>query len=187
MDKAASSPAEYSLAAKVTHWATASIFLLQFPIGIIMVQLGSGSTADFLKSLHLGIGFLILWISLLRLFYRLRADIPRRRSHLADWHFRATRVAHATLYALLILVPLTGWMGSSAANALSLFGAITLPSILAADDAHAMWLLWTHGLAAFGLIILVAFHIGFALQGYLENSDDAEDAQAPPPAPAASR
>ena len=187
MDKAASSPAEYSLAAKVFHWVTASIFLIQFPIGIIMVQLGSGSTADFLKSSHLGIGFLILWISLLRLFYRLRTEVPRRRSHLADWHFRATRITHTTLYALLILVPLTGWMGSSAANTLSLFGAITLPSILAPDSVRAIWLLWTHGLAAFGLIILVAFHVGFALQGYLEPSDDTEEASAPPLAAVASR
>lgn len=185
MQKPAATLADYTLTAKIFHWITAALFVAQFPIGFVMVQMGQGATADFLTSLHKSTGFFILWIALLRLLYRLRTSVVRRQSHLAGWHYKATQAAHFTLYALLILVPLTGWLGASALNSLELFGLVSLPSIMSPNDARAAWILWAHGLLAFGMLSLVAIHIGFALQGYLDGGTSPEESPAQP-APASS-
>ena len=179
--------AQYSTTAKVFHWVTAVAFLAQFPIGFTMVQMSAGSTASFLFSLHESLGFLILWLALLRLFNRFRSPVVRKNSRLARWHIRASIAAHYTIYALLILVPLTGWMGVSAYNSLELFGTFSLPAILPPDQARAVWILWTHGLLAFSLMALVAVHVGFAMQGYLDGPDDDSTAGSPENSPASAR
>lgn len=180
MQKPAASLADYSLIAKTLHWITAALFIAQFPIGFVMVQMGSGAIAGFLTSLHQSTGFFILWVALLRLAYRLRNQVARRESYLANWHYQATRAAHVMLYGLLILVPLTGWLGASAMNSLELFGLVSLPSIMVHDEARAMWMFWAHGLLAFGMLSLVAIHIGFALQGYLDGGAEPGTSPAQP-------
>lgn len=168
MNRPAASLADYSTTAKIFHWVTAAAFLAQFPIGFIMVQMTPGSLSSFMYSLHESVGFFLLWLVIARLAYRLRNPVHRRGSKLADWHYRATQAAHYIIYALLILVPLTGWMGASAFNSLELFGIVKLPAILPPNEARALWLFWTHGLLAFSLIVVVAIHVGFAMQGYLD-------------------
>ena len=179
MEIQAASPATYSRAAYIFHWTTAIAFLIQFPVGFAMTQMKAGSAANLLVSLHQSLGFFILWLALLRLFYRIKSQINRNESRLADWHTRATTIAHIAIYALLILVPLTGWMGASAYNSLEVFGLVSLPAIIAPDDARAIWLTWTHGLLAFGLMMLVAVHIGFALQGYLDGEQESDAPEEP--------
>lgn len=182
MKSPASTLVDYSLTAKVFHWLTAAIFVIQFPLGLVMVQMAPGAASDFIFSLHKSTGFFVLWLALLRLFYRLRSDIQRRESRLAGWHYRGTYIAHMTLYALLVLVPLTGWLGVSAMNSLDVFGIVKLPSILGENGGRAIWLLWAHALFAFGLIALVVIHVGFAMQGYLDGpAESAEEPDAPPP------
>ncbi len=172
MNRPAASLADYSLTAKIFHWVTAAAFLAQFPIGFTMVQMTSGSLSTFMYSLHKSTGFFLLWLVIVRLAYRLRNPVARRGSKLADWHYRATQAAHYTIYALLILVPLTGWLGASAYASLEIFGGLNLPSIIPANEARGIWLFWTHGLLAFALIVIVAVHVGFAMQGYLDGPED---------------
>ena len=179
MKHRAAAPADFSFTAKVFHWVTAAVLLVQFPIGFVMVQLGSGSLAALLTSLHQSIGFAILWLALFRLAYRLRSIINRRTSSLANWHSRATLIAHWTIDALLILVPLTGWAGSAAGEMRELFSGASLPAILPPNQAWSLWLLWSHGLLAFSLMVIVAVHLGFGLQGYLEGAAERPESQSP--------
>ncbi len=186
MKTTAAAPADYSRTARIFHWVTAVAFLVQFPIGFTMTQLTPGSTSELLFSVHGSVGFFVLWLALLRLAYRLRTKINRRNSILATWHSRATLIAHWTIYSLLILVPLTGWAGSVAGDILELFGIVRLPAILPPDHTWSIWLLWSHGLLAFSLMAIVAVHIGFGLQGYLEGSAEEPESPTPSGVPASS-
>lgn len=170
----AASLASYSLTARIFHWFTAGLFLIQFPVGFTMTQMEFNSTTAFLYSTHKSLGFFILWLAVLRLGYRLRNNVERSHSQLAGWHYTASVTAHYTIYALLILVPLSGWLGASAYGALEVFGLVKLPALMARDEASALWILWAHGLFAFTLLAVIVLHIGIAMQGYLDGPDEAQ-------------
>ena len=155
----------YRMPAKVMHWATAVLVLCMVTSGVIATQLGSGPVADTLLGLHKLNGVLTFVLVLARLVYRL-----------AEWRSakHSRPVLHWTLYGVVVLVPLLGWAGISDFGAREVFG-ITLPQIWPEGAGYDEVLLRLHAYFAFGLLALVALHIGVALQDYMA------DQQSEPP------
>ncbi|TMH13603.1 MAG: cytochrome b, partial [Betaproteobacteria bacterium] len=77
----------------------------------------------------------------------------------------AARLSHVLLYALMIALPVTGWIVNSASNVpFRIFWLIPLPAIVAPDEPTADLAALVHGgLAALLALALVA-HIGAALR-----------------------
>ena len=97
-----------------------------------------------------------------------RAVVDRRRSRRG----RAARSLHWLLYAIVILVPLAGWAGISDFGAREIFPGFTLPAIWPEHAGYADFLFTFHAYLAFGLLALVALHIGIAMQDYMMRADD---------------
>ena len=79
---------------------------------------------------------------------------------------------HWLLYAVIILVPLAGWAGISDFGAREIFPGFTLPAIWPERAGYADALFTFHAYLAFGLLALVALHIGIATQDYMMRADD---------------
>lgn len=150
------------LAAKVLHWLTAVLVLGLFATGVTMKQLGQGPAADLLYLGHKTAGVLLLCLVLVRIGYRLFAQVTARWQKGA-----ASRPVHALLYLGLLVVPLLGWAGASSYGARELLFGLSLPEIWSPEAGHAELLLTSHAWLAFGLIALVVVHIGLALGDYL--------------------
>ena len=86
-------------------------------------------------------------------------------SGIAAWERAAARLSHVLLYALMIALPVTGWIVNSASNVpFRIFWLIPLPAIVAPDEPTADLAALVHGgLAALLALALVA-HIGAALR-----------------------
>src|SRR5207247_10902281 len=84
----------------------------------------------------------------------------------------APRLRHRLLCALMIALPVTGWMVNSASNVpFRIFWLIPLPAIVAPDEPTADLVAWVHGgLAALLALVLVA-HIGAALRHHFVKRD----------------
>ena len=78
---------------------------------------------------------------------------------------RAARLSHAGLYALMILVPLTGWMRSSGTTyKLRLFELFDVPKFPIAPQSNAAAAAATaHDLTAWAMLIVMAIHVAAAL------------------------
>ena len=81
-----------------------------------------------------------------------------------------SHVTHWAIYALLIVVPLLGWLAVSHYGPFEPFG-IKLPALAAQNDERATQVFFLHMVAAYALIVLLAMHVGAALQHYLIRKD----------------
>lgn len=145
------------------HWLTALLVLGMFMTGVMMKQLGDGALANELYTLHKMAGVGLLLLVLLRLVYRVAMHLAGRWRRGAGGH-----AVHGVLYAGLIVVPLLGWAGISDYGARAVHLGLTLPSIWPEGAGYAGLLFSAHAWLAFGLIALVAVHIGIALNDYIQ-------------------
>jgi cytochrome b561 len=152
----------YRLPAQLFHWATAVLVLLLVSSGVIARQLNDGPVADLLFSLHKLTGALTLMVILSRLGYRLSQRNPDGRMR-SD----SRPVVHRILYVAVILVPLLGWAGISDFGSREIFPGYSLPPIWPEGAGFADLFLTLHAYFAFGLLALVALHIGVAMQDYM--------------------
>lgn len=111
-------------------------------------------------ALHKSLGLVLFMLGLTRLLWAiltrrppLPASLPRHEQVLA-------RVTEALLFLLLVLMPLTGWLMSSAANTpVSFFGWITLPDLIAPDRTHMEQLRQAHAVQSYILLALIILHV----------------------------
>lgn len=167
----------YRRGARVLHWLTLALLVLQFPIGLYMTFRGKtlnlwDATTNTLYSSHKLLGIIILIVVIARLAYRLRHGAPADEPTLSPWQRIASHLNHWGLYALLVTVPLAGYVGISQFPALDLFGVFSLPGIAAPDKAAAATTFDIHRLMAMGMLAMVALHVGAALWHHLIRRDN---------------
>lgn len=153
----------FDMKARVLHWLMAPLVLAMLFIGIGMVSTTSPRYA-LLLAIHKPLGAAILVLVLLRLAVRLRHRPPALPVDLPGWQQRAALLSHWVLYALMLLMPLSGWaMQSAAGYPVVLFGGISLPPLVPNDAALFAWLRGMHHWLALLLYATFLLHLAAAL------------------------
>lgn len=159
--------ATYSTAARHFHWWTVALLVIQVPIGFYMVNRGAATNFDAvtgtLYDTHKSLGLLILALVVARLAYRLVHGGPTDEPTIEWWQKAASHATHWSLYLLLILVPLVGWLGISLYGARSVFGIATIPPLAAENSEVAKTVLALHRYLALLTVALIAMHVGAAV------------------------
>jgi cytochrome b561 len=164
----------YSTVARRFHWWTVLLIAVQVPVGLFMVRYGAAT--DFaeptgkLYDVHKLIGLTILVLALARLGYRLAHGAPADEPTLEPWEKAVSHITHWAIYALLIVVPMLGWIAVSYYGPFEPFG-VKLPALAGQDDAKATQVFFAHMLAAYLLIVLIGMHVGAALFHYVIRKD----------------
>lgn len=162
----------YTLTARVLHWITATLVLFQLPLGFVVARNWSGPVHDALYNLHRSIGALIIPIILVRFAYRLTHPAPPLPDDIPPLQQLAALVTHWTLYALLIVQPFLGWIGTSAFPApIIVFGLFELPAIWHEDRPFSDLILTVHAVVALCIALLLVAHIGAALYHHFVRRD----------------
>jgi cytochrome b561 len=151
----------YTLVARVLHWITAVLVLAMIPLGIVIANI---EDLPRLYDLHRSIGVVLLLIVLIRLAYRvthpplpLPRDIPLMQRLVAGF-------VHWTLYAVLIVQPIVGWIATSAYGApITVFWVLALPPICREDRALSDQLFAAHAALGIALAVVISAHVGGAL------------------------
>jgi cytochrome b561 len=159
--------------AKLLHWMVAVLVLAQICLGWAAVSWRLSPTKLDLFVWHKSIGMLILLLMLVRLLWRSVNVAPSLPAGIAQVERLAAHISHLLLYMLLLLMPLTGWIISSAANIpFRMFWLIPLPAIVQPDKALADEVARVH-LALFILLaLLLVVHIGAALRHHFVKRND---------------
>lgn len=172
----ANTPARYGTPAIVLHWGMAGLLAVLVALGLFMDSLpdvGFDRVKITLILVHKALGILALWIVLFRLAWRVGNVLPRLVEGMPMWQQVAARFVHLWLYALMLALPLTGWVMSSAGGyPVSFFGWFELPDLVPQNEA--MFHLWitVHHWLAYALVALVVLHVGAALQHHWVERDD---------------
>lgn len=161
-------PPAYAPAARMFHWITVGFVVALYPIGLYMTHRGNtlnvwDDLTNGLYSAHKLLGFTLFWIILARLVYRLRNDAPPDEPTLEPWQRVASHVTHWTLYALLLLVPLMGWIGISLYPARDIFGLFQLPALWTPNQPASETAFFAHMVLGRIMLVLIFAHVGAAV------------------------
>lgn len=167
-------PQKYTKIATVLHWLVALGIL--YNLGSMLLVDDHDRTRAFIN-LHKSVGLTVLGLGLLRILWRVGHTPPALPGTYKPWERTASHAAHYTLYALMILVPLTGWLHDSAwkgasAHPLVLYGVIpwfrlppfTTMAPAAQDYWHDTFGFWHAIILTYALYAVFLAHLGGALK-----------------------
>ncbi|WP_417793864.1 cytochrome b [Terasakiella pusilla] len=159
--------------AKFFHWSMVFGFIALYVIGFTMTDLPIGPEMFERIALHKSIGIGVLALAVMRLIWRFSNPNPALPDTMASSERWGAHFSHIALYTVMMVMPLSGWAMSSAANyPVSVFGWFTLPNILAPSKAAVDFLKEFHGLLAWGILGLLALHVLAALKHHYINKDN---------------
>ncbi len=155
----------YTSPAVILHWLIALLIFVGFPLGVYMHDLPLSPTKLQLYSYHKWIGISVLLLVGLRLVWRVTHTPPPLPADLKAWERAASHAAHGALYLLMIAVPLTGCLMSSAKGFQTVwFGVLPLPDLVGKDRALGETLEDAHEILNFVMLGLVSLHVAAALK-----------------------
>jgi cytochrome b561 len=179
----AAARSSYSRLAIAFHWVIALLILGNFAGGLLMDSLLDPAATPEQKQLgftivqlHKSFGLTVLVLSLGRLLLRLVSGAPPLPDHMTSLERFLARLTHWAFYALMILLPLSGWVMVSSSPLgfpTHYFGLFEWPHLPigmsketsgAAGEAHEV-MAWIGA----GLFVL---HVGAALKHHFFDRDD---------------
>jgi cytochrome b561 len=164
--------ARYGAVAIALHWLVAAAIFATFPLGLYMADLPLSPRKLTLVSYHKWIGVTVLALMSLRLAWRLTHRPPPLPLTMPAWQRRAATLAHWMLYVLLLAIPLSGWLYSSAVGVPTVYlGLWQLPDLVGKDKALAEALKLAHKSLNFTLLALVVVHVAAAIKHHFVDRD----------------
>ena len=142
------------------HWALALLVLISIACIELHDLYPKGSaTYDTLKSTHGQLGFLLFFLTLLRLIWRLLHPVPSITPSPRPWEIRARKVGHAAIYTVLLTLGILG---------------ITMGNFFLTQRNKELvnFLKETHEILGNFLIVLIAIHLAATLWHTWVRHDD---------------
>ena len=163
----------YTPLAKGLHWLMALMSFGLLALGFYMSDLPLSPEKLQLYSWHKWAGVTIFVLVWLRLAWRITHRPPALPDGMPVHMQWAAHAGHFLLYALMIAIPLSGWLMSSAKGVQTVwFGVLPLPDLLAKDKALGHLLAEVHEALNMGLLLLIAGHAAAALFHHVVHKDD---------------
>jgi cytochrome b561 len=162
----------YTMLARILHWVIAILILSMLPLGFVIGNDWGGPLQEPLYGLHRSTGMLIIPLIFLRLVHRLANPPLPLPDDIPAIQQLAANVTHGSLFALLIVQPILGWIATSAYRApITVFGGFELPPIWPENRPFSEQIFSIHGLIGTVIAGLVAVHIGGALFHHFVRKD----------------
>ncbi|HEX4302270.1 MAG TPA: cytochrome b [Rhizomicrobium sp.] len=174
----------YGGVAMAFHWLIAALIVTNIALGLWFGEFMAHQDALRFPvvQIHKSIGLTVLVLSVLRLGWRLINPVPALPRGMSAWMRVMAHLSHFTLYFLMIVIPLTGWLLVSASplgnptNYFWLFGWPNLPFFTGMTRAalHPLHDLFgtTHVVLAWLSIAAILLHVGAALYHHFLRRDD---------------
>jgi len=163
----------YTAIAKLFHWGMALVFAGLIALGFVMTDMPLSPEKLQYYSWHKWAGvtvFLLVW---LRLVWRVLNPPPAYPNTMSPLVKGVAHLGHAALYGLMIVIPVSGWLLSSAKGVPTVwFGVLPLPDLLEKDKELGHLLHEVHEVLNFVLLFLLAGHAGAAMKHHWIDKDD---------------
>ena len=161
--------------AKALHWIGAAIILLLLGHGWWMTHMAPRPDRLAHYAGHSALGYDLLALIVLRLLWRWLNPVPELPADLKPWERLAARAGHISLYVLMFIVSLTGWMVATTFRVpmtKDLFGIDVPPIVTTVDRSVRQWIEGSHMVLAYLLAAVVLIHIIGALRHHFLKRND---------------
>lgn len=154
----------YTKVAIWLHWLIGLAVIAN--IGLAMLTEGlPRETQRAAMDVHKALGITVLALTIVRILWRLGHKPPPLPASTPAWQKLLSRIVHFLFYALLILLPLSGWVWMSAADRpIDFFGLATIPTIVAPNEGLADVMHDRHEVLGLAMPGLAVVHIVAALK-----------------------
>jgi cytochrome b561 len=154
-------PSRYTRVAMALHWIIAALIVWGFSLGWIMTDIPVFTPTKLRYfSWHKWIGVTVLVLALIRLLWRATHPAPALPAGMHTWEKLAAHAGHAALYILMLTIPVTGYLYSSAAGIQVVYlGVLPLPTIIGPDTMLKGILKTIHIALNYVLLFAVAGHL----------------------------
>lgn len=178
----------YSPVGLAFHWGVAALVVFQLAWGWRTERLPAGYEKVEAYVIHGHVGLLIFGLALLRIGWRLMVPGPLNDADKPGWQSKAAHLTHYTLYACLLLLPLSGWAMLSATApelARAAAGPLPWPRFPFGDLSPAqrwaveLWSQRVHFALVVLLIGLLPLHVGATAQHHVLHRHDVLEGMLP--------
>lgn len=161
----------YNRTARALHWIIAVLVLGNIAGGLLHEPL-----EDIVRliPLHKAIGITVLALTLVRIAWRFTWQAPPHPAGTSPLEALAARLVHGLFYALMLAMPVTGWIMSSASKyPISWFGLFDIPKF-AVTRSDVLYEVAHEGHEILGwlFLALAVLHIAAALRHHLLLKDN---------------
>ena len=147
---------EFGLISRSLHWATALLVLAALVLGNRIAHMEVSLSALKFFGYHKTLGVTVLALILLRIVWHLISAPPAPLPHVVPWQDALAKAVHRAFYVLLLAMPLTGWVASSATGIDTvIFGRWTLPAIAPVSETWEEVGFVIHGIIAKLLVAVI--------------------------------
>ncbi len=161
----------YHLSQRLVHWVMAALVLAALIMGMTLGLLGFEGAVDafgleitnLLYISHKTVGVLLLALICVRVVLRLAFGSPPYATPLPALQRQVSRVVHALLYVMLIIMPLLGWGATASGDFPINFFHWELPPILSRNPPLSEQLFFWHAVSAWVILGLVSLHVAGAV------------------------
>lgn len=164
----------YGRAAIFFHWATVLLVALAFASieSRVLFERGTAIRTG-VKELHYVLGAAILLMTLARIASRLsRGGLPAIEPPLPAWQRLSSHAMHGLLYAMLVVLPVMGWVTVSAlGDPMPVAFGLHIPPVMAPDKEFGKWLEDWHSFGGDVLYLLIIGHAVAALAHHYGRRD----------------
>lgn len=157
----------YGCATKTLHALVAIFFTVQLIFGVVMTTfIDDSQLQSFCIGLHKSTGLILFCLGLIFAVWSWFNPKPVWPVTMKKWERFLARTTHFLLYWLVVLMPLSGWIGSTAGGrAPVFFWLFKVPlAFIPLNKSLASFCFLLHEIFAWSLGVLVALHILGALK-----------------------
>ena len=163
----------YTATAKSLHWVMAVLIIGLLALGFYMQDLPLSPEKLKLYSWHKWAGVTAFLLVLVRLAWRAGHRPPPLPASMPKPLQLAAHGGHLALYGLMLAMPLSGWLMSSAKGFQTVwFGLLPIPDLLAKDKALGDLLQNVHATLAVLFVLILVGHVAAALKHHFIDRDD---------------
>lgn len=167
------SPDRYSTLSIAIHWIMFILMAAVYASIELRVIFPKGSDPrEFMKMLHFMLGLSVLLLVIIRVYARLTHPTPPIEPALSKSQQLAAGAGHLALYALMISLPILGWLMLSAAGKPIPFFGLELPALIEENKALAKQLKEIHETLGVLGYYLIALHVAAALYHHYFKKDN---------------
>jgi cytochrome b561 len=153
--------AVYDPGLRTIHWLMAALIFVALPLGVWASLLPRAGMRSEILFFHKSIGVTVLGLVALRIVWRLIVGAPAYAEPLGRLTREASRAAHLALYALMIAMPVSGYLTSTAGgSAVPWFGLFDLPRLVGKDRSLDEAAGSAHLVLAWTIAFVLAAHLG---------------------------
>lgn len=153
----------FGLVTRILHWVTAMLVLVAIALGywITNTEISLASLKYF--GYHKSIGTVVLVLIVIRILWHRISAPPHPLSHGIFWQDALAGWVHKAFYVLLVAMPISGWVASSASGIDTVvFQRWTLPTIAPVSEAWEDIGFLIHDAIAKLLVAAILLHAGGA-------------------------